>query len=187
MHILFSIFAVYLVGAIVFGVSLNAYSNYKYKHTLDESERLEFSDIAELSLLWFIVVLPVLFLLIPDAHDVHKVAKKNKIENAKRQARQLEIERRKRIIEEVNADIDRFEQTRREDVMSGREIVDIREGEARNRCYICNQTRSPYVRRREYYYEHNSAHNGRLINTISNVPAHEECIMGELNIEDDPQ
>ena len=138
------------------------------------------------SMLWPIAIIPVAFLFPMDYLDVRKIAKKNKIENAKRQARQLEIERRKRIIEEVNADIDRFEQTRREDVMSGREIVDIREGEARNRCYICNQTRSPYVRRREYY-ERNSAHNGKLINTISNVPAHEECIMGELNIEDNPQ
>ena len=185
MHILFTILIVYFVGAVVLGVSMETYSNYRYKN-IPNSDRIEFPDLFMASMLWPVAIIPVAFLLPMDYLDVRKVAKKNKIENAKRQARQLEIERRKRIIEEVNADIDRFEQTRREDVMSGREIVDIREGEARNRCYICNQTRSPYVRRREYY-ERNSAHNGKLINTISNVPAHEECIMGELNIEDNPQ
>ena len=180
MNILLPILVVYLVGAIVFGVSLNAYSNYRYKNTLNRAERIEFNDLFAASVFWLIAIVPTLLLLIPDAHEVRKVAQKNKIEDAKRQARQLQIEKRKQIIEEVNADIDRFEQTRREDIMSGREIVDIREGEARKRCYICNQTRSPYIRRE--YYEYNSAHNGKLINTISNVPAHEECIMGELNL-----
>ena len=180
MNILLPILVVYLVGAIVFGVSLNAYSDYRYKH-IPSSDRIDFPDLFAVSALWLFAIIPVAAFLPMDYLDVRKVAQKNKIENAKRQARQLEIERRKRIIEEVNADIDRFEQTRREDIMSGREIVDIREGEARNLCYICNQTRSPYVRRRAYY-ELDSYYKGTLINTISNVPAHEECIMGELNL-----
>ena len=171
---------IYLVVAIVTGFSVYSYMQYKFSNDLTvlrPDQSLAFA----LGSIWLFSIIPMLIVLVTDGPRSLKRVKEKKAEIAARQDRLLQIENRKRIIEEINADTDRFEQTRREDVMSGREIVDIREGEARNLCYICNQTRSPYVRRRAYY-ELDSYYKGTLINTISNVPAHEECIMGELNL-----
>lgn len=170
----------YLVIAVIVGVIYHKICAIEYKYDFENASREEVSASFVVGMLWPIYILPMLWFT-PKVFELHAHVKRQKAIELERKSRQLQIEKRKQIIQEVNADIDRFEQTRREDIMSGREIVDIREGEARKRCYICNQTRSPYVRRREYY-EHNSAYNGTLINTISNVPAHEECIMGELNL-----
>ena len=171
---------IYLVVAVIVGVVYHKICEIEYKYRFEDA----FSEDAYASLLigifWPIFIFPMLWRT-PKIFELHAHVKRIKAIELERKNRQLQIEKRKRIIEEINADTDRFEQTRREDIMSGREIVDIREGEARKLCYICNQTRSPYVRRRAYDELH-SAYNGTLINTISKVPAHEECIMGELNL-----
>ena len=170
----------YVVFAVIIGVVYHKICEIEYKYRFEDA----FSEDAYASLLigmfWPIFIFPMLWRT-PKIFELHAHVKREKAIALERKNRQLQIEKRKQIIQEVNADIDRFEQTRREDIMSGREIVDIRDGEARKRCYICNQTRSPYVRRRAYY-ELDSYYKGTLINTISNVPAHEECIMGELNL-----
>lgn len=170
----------YLVVAVIVGVVYHKICAIEYKYDFENASREEASASFVVGMLWFIYILPMLWHT-PKMFELHAHVKRKKAIALERENRQLQIEKRKQIIQEINADIDRFEQTRREDIMSGREITDIREGEDRKRCYICNQTRSPYIRRSEYY-EYNSAHNGTLINTISNVPAHEECIMGELNL-----
>ena len=170
----------YVVFAVIIGVVYHKICEIEYKYDFENAGREEVSASFAVGTLWPIYILPMLWRT-PKVFELHAHVKREKAIALERKNRQLQIEKRKQIIQEVNADIDRFEQTRREDVMSGREIVDIREGGARKLCYICNQTKSPYVRRRAYY-ELDSAYNGTLINTISNVPAHEECIMGELNL-----
>ena len=171
---------IYLVVAVIVGVVYHKICAIEYKYDFENAGREEVSASFLVGMFWVIFILPMLWRT-PEIFELHAHVKRKKAIELERKNRQLQIEKRKRIIEEINADTDRFEQTRREDVMSGREIVDIREGEARKLCYICNQTRSPYVRR-GVYYELHSAYNGTLINTISKVPAHEECIMGELNL-----
>ena len=169
----------YVVFAVIVGVFYHKICAIEYKYDFEAAGREDAFASFLIGTFWFIFILPMLWRT-PKIFELHAHVKRQKAFALERKNRQLQIEKRKRIIEEVNADTDRFEQTRREDIMSGREIVDIREGEARKLCYICNQTKSPYVRRRAYY-ELDSAYNGTLINTISKVPAHEECIMGELN------
>lgn len=165
--------ALYLVFAVTVGVVYHKICAIEYKYDFENASREEASASFLIGMFWFIFIPPMLWYT-PKMFELHAHVKRQKAIALERKNRQLQIEKRKQIIQEINADIDRFEQTRREDVLSGREIIDIREGEARKRCYICNRIGSPYVSRRVY--------NGTLINTISNVPAHEECIMGELNL-----
>lgn len=128
--------------------------------------------------LMFSVFWPLTSLLIVPFYAWHAPGLIRHIKSKKAYAKERatiesKIEDRMKSIEAINADIDRFEETRREDVLSGREIIDIREGLDRENCYVCNKVRSPY----------SFGGNGKMINTISGVPAHEDCLMGKLSFE----
>ena len=99
-------------------------------------------------------------------------AKRADLEQARRKSIEAKRARRKEMIKTINNDIDRDEPRRREEILAGTPIVDVRPENKRKRCYICNEVRTPYA---TMYGD-----NGVLINTLSGVPAHEECLMGDL-------
>lgn len=166
-------------GLYLLGVGLLALLIYKVENL---GARYRYPGLSETSLidaLMFSVLWPLTSLLVVPFYTWHapgliRHIKSEKAHDRNRATIESKIEARMKSIETINADIDRFEETRREDVLSGREIVDIREDQDQKNCYVCNKERSPYSLGNK---------KSKMINTISGVPAHEDCLMGKLNFE----
>lgn len=100
-------------------------------------------------------------------------ARREEFKKARRKSIEAERDRRREMIKTINNDIDRNEPRRRDEILAGTPVIDIRQDGEKKRCYVCNKVRSPYV-------EDYTPHGGSLINTLSGVPAHEECLMADL-------
>ena len=141
---------------------------YNYDHPLTPSFTFNFG----VCLIWPVTIWFLIWYYVPCIKPLYDHVKAAKARNAKQQSEKFKLEKRKAMIREINADVDRFEDTRRDDVLSGRPIIDVRSEKDQKFCYVCNKAKSPYTGR---YDEH-----GTLINTISGVHAHEECLMRDL-------
>ena len=98
-------------------------------------------------------------------------ARRADLEQAQRKSIEAKRALRREMIKTINNDIDRDEPRRREEILAGTPIVDIRQDREKKRCYVCNRVKSPYS---DIYSV------DRTINTLSGVPAHEECLMADL-------
>lgn len=174
----FAIILGYCAVAVVMAILATRLDNIAWEYGYNNTERPYFAFNFGVSMFWPLTILLFIGYHVPRMKPLYDHVKAAKARKVEQQSEKLRIEKRKAMIREINADIDRLEETRREDVLSGREIIDVRNGQDRKNCYVCNKTESPYTK-----YEHGFPKPGKLINTISGVPAHEDCLMGDLNLE----
>ena len=173
MLIAFAAAGLYLLGVGLLTLLIYKVENFGHRYNHQSFAKTSFSEALMIASIWPLSSLLVVPLYIWYAPGLIRHVRSEKVRIKNRATIESKIEDRMKSIEAINADIDRFEDTRREDVLSGREIIDIREDQDQKNCYVCNKKRSPY----------SSDGKNKMINTISGVPAHEECLMGELNLE----
>lgn len=168
----FAIILGYFSVAVVLAILSTKFDKiaWKYNYNSKFSPSLAFNFGA--SLFWPLTIWFYIWDYVPCIKPLYNHVKEVKARNAEEQREKFKLEKRKEMIREINADVDRFEDTRRDDVLSGRPIIDVRSEKDQKFCYVCNKVKSPYSGRYDK--------NGTLINTISGVPAHEECLMGDL-------
>ena len=174
----FAIILGYLSVTVVMAILATRLDKIALEYNYNYAEPPSFSFNFGVSLFWPLTILLFIGHYVPKMKPLYDHVKAAKACMAEEQREKFKLEKRKAMIREINADVDRFEDTRREDVLSGREIIDIRNSQDRKNCYVCNKARSPYAK-----YEYGFSKPGKLINTISGVPAHEDCLMGDLNLE----
>ena len=174
----FAIILGYFAVAVVMATLATKLDSIAWEYGYDDAAHSDFAVNFGVSMFWPLTIWFFIGEYVPRMKPLYDHVKAAKARNVEQQSEKLRIEKRKAMIREINADIDRLEETRREDVLSGREIIDIHKGQDRKNCYVCNKTESPYTK-----YEYGFPKPGKLINTISGVPAHEDCLMGDLNID----
>ncbi len=168
----FAIILGYLALAMVLAILSTKFDKIAWEYDYDSQFTPSFAFNFGAYLFWPLTIWVFIWDYVRYIKPLYDHVKATKARNAKQQSEKFKLEKRKAMIGEINADVDRFEDTRREDVLSGRPIIDVRSEKDQKFCYVCNKAKSPYTGR---YDE-----NGTLINTISGVPAHEECLMGDL-------
>lgn len=161
----------YIVAAIVVGFGIFSIDKWINQNT-DMSYMLDADfEYVFVGLFWPFVLPFYLFCFFGDLKKIRAdINKKKSIE--RRDALRLE---RIKAIESINADIvvDDDGPNRRMEVLTGYQIIDTRPESEQGFCYVCNKKASPYV----------SYGDGKLINTFSNVKAHEECLMADFDAE----
>ena len=175
----FAIILGYFSVAVVMAIPSTKLDKIAWEYNYNYAERPSFSFNFGVSLFWPLTIVIFIWNYVPKMKPLYDHVKVAKARRADEQSEKFKLEKRKAMIREIDADVDRFEDTRREDVLSGREIIDTRNSQDQKSCYVCNKARSPYAK-----YEYCFSKPGKLINTISGVPAHEDCLMGDINLED---
>ena len=175
----FAIILGYFSVAVVMAIPSTKLDKIAWEYNYNYAEPPSFSFNFGVSLFWPLTIVIFIWNYVPKMKPLYDHVKVAKARRAEEQSEKFKLEKRKAMIREIDADVDRFEDTRREDVLSGREIIDTRNSQDQKNCYVCNKARSPYAK-----YEYCFSKPGKLINTISGVPAHEDCLMGDLNLED---
>ena len=175
----FAIILGYFSVAVVMAITSTKLDKIAWEYNYNYAERPSFSFNFGVSLFWPLTIVIFIWNYVPKMKPLYDHVKVAKARRADEQSEKFKLEKRKAMIREIDADVDRFEDTRREDVLSGREIIDTRNSQDQKSCYVCNKARSPYAK-----YEYCFSKPGKLINTISGVPAHEDCLMGDINLED---
>ena len=160
----------YFTVAAVMAILATKFENIAYKYDYDDATRPSFAANFMAAMLWPVTIWFFITDYVPSIKPLYDHVKVVKAHKAEQQSEQLRLEKRKALIRSINADIDRLEPTRRKDVLSGRPIIDARSENDQKLCYVCNKPYSPYT----------SDYAGKLINTVSGVPAHEECLMSDL-------
>ena len=174
----FAIILGYCAVAVLIAISSTRLDKIAWEYNYNFAEPPSFSFNFGVSLFWPLTIVIFIGHYVPKMKPLYDHVRAAKTRMAEEQREKFKLEKRKAMIREINADVDRFEDTRREDVLSGREIIDTSNSQDRKNCYVCNKAQSPYAK-----YEYGFSKPGELINTISGVPAHEDCLMGDLNLE----
>lgn len=174
----FAITLGYISVAMVVAILTTKFDEIAWKYNCDRSFTPSFAFNFGASLFWPLTIWLYIWDYVPCIKPLYNRVKAAKARMDEEQREKFKLEKRKAMIREINADVGRFEDIRRDDVLSGRPIIDVRSEKDQKFCYVCNKARSPYAK-----YEYGFSKPGKLINTISGVPAHEDCLMGDLNLE----
>ena len=141
----FAIILGYFSVAVVLAILTTKFDKISWEYNYDHQFAPSFAFNFGASLFWPLTIWFFILGYAPYIKPLYNHVKAAKARMAEEQREKFKLEKRKAMIREINVDVDRFEDTRRDDVLSGRPIIDVRSEKDQKFCYVCNKAKSPYI------------------------------------------